>query len=69
MSLQSWVNIVVVKMIGIDRAAKHVIVTGGTKVPYEHLILCTGQQFQVSLSTHEAKYVGMIDYWLWFILI
>ncbi|XP_078261715.1 cilia- and flagella-associated protein 61 [Rhinoraja longicauda] len=51
MSLQSWVNVVVVKMIGIDRAAKHVIVTGGTKVPYEHLILCTGQQFQVSCPT------------------
>ncbi|XP_055494965.1 cilia- and flagella-associated protein 61 [Leucoraja erinacea] len=51
MSLQSWVNIVVVKMIGIDRAAKHVIVTGGTKVPYEHLILCTGQQFQVPCPT------------------
>ncbi|XP_051867186.1 cilia- and flagella-associated protein 61 [Pristis pectinata] len=51
MSLQSWVNVVVGKMIGIDRAGKHVIVTGGTKVPYEHLILCTGQQFQVPYPT------------------
>ncbi|XP_069788458.1 cilia- and flagella-associated protein 61 isoform X2 [Narcine bancroftii] len=51
MSLQSWVNMVVGKMIGIDRAAKHVIVTGGTKVPYEYLILCTGQQFQVPYLT------------------
>uniref|UniRef100_UPI00398F1531 cilia- and flagella-associated protein 61 n=1 Tax=Pristiophorus japonicus TaxID=55135 RepID=UPI00398F1531 len=50
-SLQSWVNVVIGKMIGIDRAAKHVLVTGDTKVPYEHLILCTGQQFQATCPT------------------
>ncbi|XP_072907485.1 cilia- and flagella-associated protein 61 [Hemitrygon akajei] len=55
MSLHSWVNMVVDKMIGIDRAAKHVIVTGGRKVPYEHLILCTGQQFQVPCPTGADK--------------
>ncbi|XP_078086620.1 cilia- and flagella-associated protein 61 [Mustelus asterias] len=51
MSLQTWVNVVTGKMIGIDRAAKHVLVTGDTKVPYEHLILCTGQQYQVPCPT------------------
>ncbi|KAG9484247.1 hypothetical protein GDO78_009909 [Eleutherodactylus coqui] len=47
MSLRSWVNVVVGKMTGIDRAAKFVIVSNYRKVPYDHLILCTGQQYQV----------------------
>ncbi|XP_053567984.1 cilia- and flagella-associated protein 61 [Bombina bombina] len=47
MSLRSWVNVVVGKMTDIDRAAKYVIVSNDRKVPYDHLILCTGQQYQV----------------------
>ncbi|XP_040285627.1 cilia- and flagella-associated protein 61 [Bufo bufo] len=47
MSLRSWVNVVVGKMTGVDRAAKFVIVSNDRKVPYDHLILCTGQQYQV----------------------
>ncbi|KAL8194299.1 UNVERIFIED_CONTAM: hypothetical protein K2H54_013491 [Gekko kuhli] len=47
MSLSSWINVVVGKMTGIDRSAKHVIVSKEKKVPYDHLILCTGQQYQV----------------------
>ncbi|XP_075719086.1 cilia- and flagella-associated protein 61 isoform X2 [Rhinoderma darwinii] len=47
MSLRSWVNVVVGKMTGIDRAAKNAIVSIDRKVPYDHLILCTGQQYQV----------------------
>ncbi|KAM4041905.1 cilia- and flagella-associated protein 61 isoform 2-T2 [Anomaloglossus baeobatrachus] len=47
MSLRSWVNVVVGKMTGIDRAAKFVIVSNDRKVPYDHLILCTGQQYQL----------------------
>ncbi|XP_075123727.1 cilia- and flagella-associated protein 61 [Leptodactylus fuscus] len=47
MSLRSWVNVVVGKMTGIDRAAKFVIVSNDRKVPYDHLILSTGQQYQV----------------------
>uniref|UniRef100_H2ZT27 Uncharacterized protein n=1 Tax=Latimeria chalumnae TaxID=7897 RepID=H2ZT27_LATCH len=50
-SLHSWVNVVTGKMIGIDRAAKYVEVTQGKKVPYDHLILCTGQQYQVPCPT------------------
>ncbi|KAM4770899.1 cilia- and flagella-associated protein 61 [Rhinophrynus dorsalis] len=51
MSLRSWVNVVVGKMTGIDRAAKFVIVSNDRKVPYDHLILCTGQQYQVPCPT------------------
>uniref|UniRef100_A0A8C4P8K9 Cilia and flagella associated protein 61 n=1 Tax=Dromaius novaehollandiae TaxID=8790 RepID=A0A8C4P8K9_DRONO len=51
MSLCSWVNIVVGKMTGINRAAKHVVVSKGKKVPYDHLVLCTGQQYQVPCPT------------------
>ncbi|XP_068088540.1 cilia- and flagella-associated protein 61 isoform X2 [Hyperolius riggenbachi] len=47
MSLRSWVNVVVGKMTGIDRAAKFVIVSSERKVPYDHLILSTGQQYQI----------------------
>ncbi|KAM4833005.1 cilia- and flagella-associated protein 61 [Urocitellus parryii] len=51
MSLCSWVNVVVGRMTGIDRAAKHVIVSKDQIVLYDHLILCTGQQYQVPCPT------------------
>ncbi|XP_007191950.2 cilia- and flagella-associated protein 61 isoform X2 [Balaenoptera acutorostrata] len=51
MSLCSWVNVVVGKMTAIDRAAKQVIVSREEVVPYDHLILCTGQQYQVPCPT------------------
>ncbi|KAM8945471.1 cilia- and flagella-associated protein 61 [Pelodytes ibericus] len=51
MSLRSWVNVVVGNMTGIDRAAKFVNVCNDRKVPYDHLILCTGQQYQVPCPT------------------
>uniref|UniRef100_A0A8C6XLX7 L-amino-acid oxidase n=1 Tax=Naja naja TaxID=35670 RepID=A0A8C6XLX7_NAJNA len=47
MSLGSWINVVAGKMIAINRSAKHVIVSKEKKVLYDHLILCTGQQYQV----------------------
>uniref|UniRef100_Q8NHU2-4 Isoform 4 of Cilia- and flagella-associated protein 61 n=1 Tax=Homo sapiens TaxID=9606 RepID=Q8NHU2-4 len=51
MSLCSWVNVVVGRMTGIDRAAKHVVLSTDEIVPYDHLILCTGQQYQVPCPT------------------
>uniref|UniRef100_A0A8C0F6I3 Cilia and flagella associated protein 61 n=1 Tax=Bubo bubo TaxID=30461 RepID=A0A8C0F6I3_BUBBB len=51
MSLCSWVNVVVGKMTGINRAAKHVVVSKEKKVPYDYLVLCTGQKYQVLSPT------------------
>nr|XP_019568090.1 PREDICTED: cilia- and flagella-associated protein 61 [Rhinolophus sinicus] len=51
MSLCSWVNVVVGRMTAIDRAAKHVVVSQEEIVLYDHLILCTGQQYQVPCPT------------------
>ncbi|XP_038288894.1 cilia- and flagella-associated protein 61 isoform X3 [Canis lupus baileyi] len=51
MSLCSWVNVVVGRMTAIDRAAKHVVVSKEEIVLYDHLILCTGQQYQVPCPT------------------
>ncbi|XP_037989689.1 cilia- and flagella-associated protein 61 isoform X2 [Motacilla alba alba] len=46
MSLCSWVNVVVGKMTGINRSAKYVVVSEEKKVPYDYLVLCTGQSYQ-----------------------
>lgn len=50
-ALQAWVNVVYGKMTAIDRKKKIVKVTDNTHVPYDHLILCTGQQYQVPAPT------------------
>ncbi|XP_064915525.1 cilia- and flagella-associated protein 61 isoform X1 [Columba livia] len=51
MSLCSWVNVVVGKMTGINRAAKYVVVSKARRVPYDYLVLCTGQKYQVPSPT------------------
>ncbi|XP_010140683.1 PREDICTED: uncharacterized protein C20orf26 homolog, partial [Buceros rhinoceros silvestris] len=51
MSLCSWVNVVVGKMTGINRAAKYVVVSKEKKVPYDYLVLCTGQKYQALSPT------------------
>uniref|UniRef100_A0A663EB95 Cilia and flagella associated protein 61 n=1 Tax=Aquila chrysaetos chrysaetos TaxID=223781 RepID=A0A663EB95_AQUCH len=51
MSLCSWVNVVVGKMTGINRAAKYVVVSKEKNVPYDYLVLCTGQKYQVLSPT------------------
>uniref|UniRef100_A0A8C3UBA4 Cilia and flagella associated protein 61 n=1 Tax=Catharus ustulatus TaxID=91951 RepID=A0A8C3UBA4_CATUS len=48
MSLCSWVNVVVGKMTGINRRAKYVVVSKEKEVPYDYLVLCTGESYQVS---------------------
>ncbi|KAM4632856.1 cilia- and flagella-associated protein 61 [Polymixia lowei] len=51
LSLRSCVNVVTGKMVSINREDKHILVTGSRVVPYDHLILCTGQQYQVPCPT------------------
>ncbi|XP_009082023.1 PREDICTED: uncharacterized protein C20orf26 homolog, partial [Acanthisitta chloris] len=51
MSLCSWVNVVVGKMTGINRAAKYVVVSKEKKIPYDYLVLCTGQKYQALAPT------------------
>ncbi|XP_062464093.1 cilia- and flagella-associated protein 61 isoform X1 [Pezoporus occidentalis] len=51
MSLRSWVNVVVGKMTSINRAAKYVVVSKEQRVPYDYLVLCAGQQYQVPSPT------------------
>ncbi|KAL2305612.1 hypothetical protein Nmel_003494 [Mimus melanotis] len=46
MSLCSWVNVVVGKMTAINRHAKYVVVSQEKQVPYDYLVLCTGQSYQ-----------------------
>ncbi|NXN88874.1 CFA61 protein, partial [Bombycilla garrulus] len=51
MSLCSWVNVVVGKMTSINRSAKYVVVSKEQKVPYDYLVLCTGQSYQALAPT------------------
>lgn len=61
MSLCSWVNVVVGRMTAIDRVAKHVVVSQEDIVHYDHLILCTGQQYQVRLRRQGRA--GSCPWW------
>ncbi|NWT88451.1 CFA61 protein, partial [Lanius ludovicianus] len=62
MSLCSWVNVVVGKMTGINRTAKYVVVSKEKKVPYDYLVLCTGQSYQ-ALSPTGAGTSGATSKW------
>ncbi|NWW04112.1 CFA61 protein, partial [Oreocharis arfaki] len=62
MSLCSWVNVVVGKMTGINRTAKYVVVSKEKKVPYDYLVLCTGQSYQ-ALAPTGADTSGVTSKW------
>ncbi|XP_039572960.1 cilia- and flagella-associated protein 61 [Passer montanus] len=62
MSLCSWVNVVVGKMTGINRSAKYVVVSKEKKVPYDYLVLCTGQSYQ-ALAPMEAHISEVTSHW------
>ncbi|XP_039981773.1 cilia- and flagella-associated protein 61 isoform X2 [Xiphias gladius] len=49
--LHSCINLMTEKVVGINRKSQHVRVSGGQKVPYDHLILSTGLQYQVPCPT------------------
>ncbi|XP_025103771.1 cilia- and flagella-associated protein 61-like isoform X2 [Pomacea canaliculata] len=50
-SLRTFVNLVYGRMTAIDRKKKIVTVDGKYQVPFDHLVLCTGQQFYVPAPT------------------
>ncbi len=45
LSLRSWVNVIVGKMTSIDRRKKQILINDQTILPYDHLVLCTGEQY------------------------
>lgn len=57
-SLRTWVNVVVGKMTACDRKKKVVVVNGNTLVPYDHLVMCMGQQYQVPAPTEADIDMG-----------
>ena len=54
LSLRSWINVIVGKMTSIDRRKKHILINDQTVLPYDHLILCTGEQYY-SISPMSNK--------------
>lgn len=51
MALETWIKVVEGKVIALDRTNKVVKVSEGAFVPYDYLILCTGQQFQIPVPS------------------
>ncbi|KAK6999486.1 cilia- and flagella-associated protein 61 [Biomphalaria glabrata] len=45
LALRTWVNVVYGKMTALDRTKKQVVVNDADVVPYDHLVICTGQQY------------------------
>lgn len=58
MSLRSWVNVIVGKLTNIDRRKKNIYINEQTILPYDHLILCTGEQYY-----HIAPLQNRVDNW------
>lgn len=60
-SLRTWINVVYGKMTNIDRKKKLVIVNNGTVVPYDHLIISVGQQYQIPAPTEADITAGVTN--------
>jgi len=45
LSLRSWINVIIGKMTSIDRRKKEILINERTFLPYDHLVLCTGEQY------------------------
>ncbi|XP_060772152.1 cilia- and flagella-associated protein 61 isoform X2 [Neoarius graeffei] len=51
LSLRSWISVVKGKMTAIDRKMTRIQVNKDHHIPYDYLILCTGQQYQMLCPT------------------
>ncbi|XP_076099520.1 cilia- and flagella-associated protein 61-like isoform X2 [Mytilus galloprovincialis] len=60
-SLRTWINVVYGKMTNIDRKKKLVIVNNGTVVPYDHLIISVGLQYQIPAPTDADLDTGVTN--------
>lgn len=54
MSLRSWVNVIFGKITSIDRKKKQICINSKRTLPYDHLILCTGEQYY-HIAPTDAK--------------
>ena len=60
LSLRSYVNIVCAKLVSLNRAMKLAILDDETVVPYDHLLLCTGNQFPV-IAPMQANVISPLS--------
>ncbi|XP_065845247.1 cilia- and flagella-associated protein 61-like isoform X2 [Oscarella lobularis] len=60
-SLATWVNVVRGKIVAIDRERKMAIVSSGAELPYDLLILCTGVQYQTSVTPKPKSIFALND--------
>ncbi|XP_028417535.1 cilia- and flagella-associated protein 61-like [Dendronephthya gigantea] len=51
MSLKTWISVVEDKMVGIDRVHKVISTLDGHQVPYDYLVLCCGEQYQIAIPS------------------
>lgn len=54
LSLRSWINVIIGKMTSIDRRRQNICINGSTILPYDHLILCSGEQYYF-ISPMQAR--------------
>ena len=54
LSLRSWINVVEGKLTMIDRRKKTISINGRNVLPYDHLILCMGEQYY-HVAPFQAK--------------
>jgi len=60
LSLRSYVNIICAKLVGLNRPMKLAILDDDTVVPYDHLLLCTGSQFQI-IAPLDAEVISPLS--------
>ncbi|KAG7259597.1 hypothetical protein CRUP_018777 [Coryphaenoides rupestris] len=53
LAVRACVTVVTGKMVSVRRQERRILLSGGGAVPYDHLILCTGLQYQVPCPTGE----------------